>query len=84
MMSTPMDKSDDDSQFFPMKSSQRLSLFLLSAFAAFAFLPSWRTVSWNGMVVFGWLMAALMIASPALALLVFYREKQVARSRRDG
>ena len=47
------------------------TLTFLILFSAFSFLPVWRTVEVAGMVVFGWLMAALMVISPALALTVF-------------
>lgn len=56
-----------------MPRSEALVLLFLVAFSAFSFLPVWRTVSVAGMAVFGWLMAALMILSPALALCVFLR-----------
>lgn len=70
-----------DSQFFPMPASHLLSLAALVVFSLFAFLPVWRVVSWRGMVGFGWLMAVLMVASPTLALYVFYRERRKNRSR---
>lgn len=43
----------------------------LILFSAVSFLPLWRTIELAGMVVFGWLMAVLMVVSPALALVVF-------------
>ncbi|NNF13459.1 MAG: hypothetical protein HKN72_09555 [Gemmatimonadetes bacterium] len=61
-----------------MKRSEAATLGFLVAFAAFAFLPMWRTIELWGMAVFGWLVAALMIVSPALALATF-----VAGRRRD-
>ena len=62
--------------FFPIRRGEGATLLFLIAFAAFAFIPSWRTVEVGGMAVFGWLIAALMLISPALAL--------VAILRRDG
>ena len=58
-------------QFFPMRRSEALTLLFLIACAAFAFLPRWRTVEFWGMALFGWLIAALMVLSPALALATF-------------
>ncbi len=65
--------------FFPMKRSEAATLGFLIAFATFAFIPAWRTAELWGMAVFGWLVAALMVFSPALALATF-----VAGRRRDG
>lgn len=59
--------------FFPLKRTEGATLVFLIAFAAFAFIPSWRTVEVGGMAVFGWLIAALMLISPALALVIILR-----------
>jgi hypothetical protein len=59
--------------FFPMNRPEASVLGILVAFSAFSFLPLWREVELAGMAVFGWLMAALMVLSPVLALLVFFR-----------
>ena len=56
-----------------MRGAERASLVILVAFSAFSFLPVWRTTEVFGMAMFGWLMAALMLLSPALALFVFLR-----------
>lgn len=61
-----------------MGRSEVAVLVFLVLFSAFSFLPVWRTVEVAGMVVFGWLMAALMVVSPALALTMF----MVKRRRR--
>ena len=58
-------------QFFPMRKGEVMMLVYLIVMAAISFLPVWRTMEIGGMAVFGWLMAALMITSPLLALLVF-------------
>lgn len=60
-------------QFFPMGKGEALMLVFLIVMAVISFLPMWRTMEIGGMAVFGWLMAALMITSPLLALLVFRR-----------
>jgi peptidoglycan/LPS O-acetylase OafA/YrhL len=59
------------SSFFPMRRREAATLGFLIAFAAFAFIPAWRTTELWGMAVFGWLIAALMVVSPALALVMF-------------
>jgi hypothetical protein len=61
--------------FFPMNRAQAAALAFLVAFSVFSFLPVWRGLEIAGMAVFGWLMAALMVLSPALALLVFRRRE---------
>lgn len=59
--------------FFPMRRGEAATLVFLVAFAAFSFIPVWRTIELGGMAVFGWLMAALMVVSPAIALFTFLR-----------
>lgn len=60
-----------------MDRAEAAVLLFLILFSALSFLPLWRSLEVAGMVVFGWLMAALMVISPALALAVF-----VSRRRR--
>ncbi len=57
--------------FFPLRRGEGATLAFLVAFAAFAFVPAWRAIEIGGMAVFGWLIAALMLLSPALALITF-------------
>jgi len=57
--------------FFSMGRGEGATLVFLILFSAVSFLPVWRTLELAGMAVFGWLMAALMVISPALALTVF-------------
>ena len=59
--------------FFPMVRREGATLVFLIAFAAFAFIPAWRTIELGGMAVFGWLIAALMLISPAVTLVTFLR-----------
>jgi hypothetical protein len=54
-----------------MDRGEALLVAFLIVFSALSFLPLWRTIELAGMVVFGWLMAALMVISPALALVIF-------------
>ena len=70
--------------FFPMRRGEGATLVFLVAFAAFAFVPAWRTVELWGMAVFGWLIAALMIVSPAIALATFLAERGRHRGREDS
>lgn len=62
--------------FFSMERSEWVALTFLLLFSAFTFLPVWRTVEAGGMVMFGWLMAALMVLSPALAIFMFVRDRR--------
>lgn len=62
--------------FFKMGRGEAATLVFLILFSAFSFLPLWRTVEAAGMAVFGWLMAALMLVSPALALIVFFKQRR--------
>ena len=57
--------------FFAMRRGEASALVVLIAFSALSFLPVWRRIDFAGMAVFGWLMAALMLLSPALMLIVF-------------
>ena len=59
--------------FFPLGRGEGATLVFLIAFAAFAFIPTWRTIELGGMAVFGWLIAALMLISPAVALMTILR-----------
>lgn len=59
--------------FFPLRRGEGATLVFLIAFSAFAFIPEWRTIEAGGMAVFGWLIAALMLVSPALALVTVLR-----------
>lgn len=59
-----------------MRRSEGLSLAFLVAFAVVSFLPRWREIEIAGMALFGWLMAALMLVSPILMLLVFRRGRR--------
>lgn len=59
--------------FVTLGPSEGAALVFLILFSAVSFLPVWRTLEIAGMAVFGWLMAALMLISPALMLWVFRR-----------
>ena len=70
--------------FFPMVRSEGATLAFLIAFAAFAFIPAWRTVEIGGMALFGWLIAALMLISPTATLFAFLRRKGGAGAASEG
>jgi len=61
--------------FFPMLKGDRWYLLALLLFSIVAFLPWWREMYVAGMSVFGWLMAILMVFSPAIALIIFRWER---------
>ena len=69
--------------FFPMRRSEAATLVFLIAFAAFAFIPAWRTIELWGMAVFGWLIAGLMLISPAIALAAFLYRRGDRHARED-
>ena len=62
--------------FFPMPKGERFALVFLIGCSALAFLPIWRASEVAGMVVFGWILAALMVVSPILTLWVFRRGRR--------
>ena len=72
-------------QFFPMGRSEARLLVFLYGMAVIFFLPVWRNLEIGGMAVFGWLLVAMMIVSPALALLVIGRADRAGggKARRD-
>ncbi len=70
--------------FFPLGRGEGGALVFLIAFAAFAFIPTWRTVELGGMAVFGWLIAALMLISPAVALVTFMRRDGTGGAAPEG
>lgn len=55
--------------FFPMPRADLLTVLGLVLFALLSFLPVTREVEVGGMALLGWLMAALMVVSPLVALL---------------
>ena len=60
--------------FFPMPRRERVALFALIAFSVVAFLPIFGEVSVLGVAAFGWLMAILLLGSPAILLLLVLGE----------
>ena len=60
--------------FFPMPPRERVALFILITFSVVAFLPVFGEISVMGVAVFGWLMAILLLGSPAILLLLVLGE----------
>lgn len=61
--------SSPKSGFFPMKRGDAIVLSILIILAAVFFMPFFRSVSWGGMVAFGWLMGIYMFLAPALQVI---------------
>lgn len=70
--------------FFPMPLGDLLYLVVLIAFAVVAFLPWARDIEWGGMALVGWLMALLMVLSPAIALIRMARERRQPAPAEDA
>jgi hypothetical protein len=67
-----------------MDRAEAVVLAILVGFSLFCFLPLWRSQEVGGMAVFGWLMAALMLFSPALTLFVFRKgDGRLPEERRE-
>lgn len=69
------------SPFFSMPSGDRWFLLTIIIFAIIAFLPWMQEIQMSGMALFGWLMAALMILSPAIALLRLMQQRGASARR---
>lgn len=70
--------------FFPMPRRERVALFALIAFSVVAFLPVFGEISVLGVAVFGWLMAILLLGSPAILLLLVLGESGDGESGARG
>ena len=73
-----------DKDFFPLSRGDAAFILGLLAFAVVAFLPAVREVEWAGMSLLGWMMAALMVLSPTIALLRLARESTADKRASDG
>ena len=71
------------SNFFPMSRGDLLFIVTLLVFAVVSFLPWSRDAYWSGMAMLGWMMAILMVLSPAIALIRLLRESK-ARDQGEG
>lgn len=67
--------------FFPMRRGDLAYLAALAIATALCFLPAWRDIHLAGMALTGWLLAALMVLSPAIALARIAAERRDDRSR---
>ena len=70
--------------FFPMLRRERVALFVLIAFSALSFLPLFGEISVLGVAAFGWLMAALLLGSPAILLLLVLGESGGGEDEASG
>lgn len=70
--------------FFPMRPRERVALFALIAFSVLAFLPVFGEISLLGVAAFGWLMAILLLGSPAILLLLLLAESRDGEEGRTG
>jgi hypothetical protein len=61
--------------FFPMPSGDRWFLLTTIIFSIISFLPWMQEVQISGMALFGWMMAALMMLSPTIALIRLIRRR---------
>lgn len=57
-----------------MSRTERAALGGLVAFSILAFLPVFRDASLLGVALFGWMMAALLLGSPAILLLLVLKD----------
>ncbi len=69
--------------FRPLPRGDRLYLVVVIGFALLAFLPWSRDIHVGPMALLGWLMAALMVLSPAIAL-VRLRSQRRLPTEDDG
>jgi hypothetical protein len=63
------------SSFFPMPRGDRWFLLTIIIFSIISFLPWTQKMHVAGMALLGWLMAALMILSPTIALIRLIRHR---------
>ncbi len=70
------------SNFFPMPRGDRWYILAILLFAVVSFLPWSHSIQVAGMALFGWLMAALMVVAPVVALLRL-RERPRPQNRQD-
>ena len=64
------------SAFHPMRRRERAALIGLLAFSTIAFFPFVGTLTIFGVSLFGWFMAALLLGSPALLLLLVASDRR--------
>ena len=62
-----------------MPSGDRWFLLTIIIFSVISFLPWMQEIQISGMALFGWMMAALMILSPAIALIRLIRQSRALK-----
>lgn len=70
-------------RFYPMSWGDLAYLLAVLAFALVAFLPWSRDAKLGGMAMLGWMMVALMVFAPAVALLRIVTEKRRAPTSKN-
>ena len=65
--------------FFAFSSGDAALLATVLSFSAVGLLPVWRGMTWQGVSLLAWWMAALMLLSPTLALLRLAHERRRQR-----
>lgn len=63
--------------FFPMRTGDIVYIALLLAMAVASFLPWSTETTWGPMVALGWMLAALMIVAPVIALIRLFIERRL-------
>ncbi|MCA9714931.1 MAG: hypothetical protein H6713_43095 [Myxococcales bacterium] len=69
------------SSFYPMARGDRVYILVVLGAAVIAFLPTWHGVQLRGMALRGWLLAALMLLAPIVALARLLARRRGARAR---
>ncbi len=70
------------SNFFPMPRGDRWYLIIIILLSFISFLPWTQGIQVAGMALFGWLMAALMMLSPTIALIRLLRRHASGRGEK--
>lgn len=70
--------------FFPMSRGDLAYIVSVLAFAVVAFLPWARDVEVGGMALVGWLMAALMIFAPIVALVRIATRRPASKTQDEA
>jgi hypothetical protein len=66
-------------RFFPLSRGDSITLLILIIISLIIFLPWSRRISFCGMVLYGWLMAAFMLIAPIITLISFYMENRESK-----
>jgi len=70
--------------FFTMPRGDLFFLAALLAFSFVSFLPWARSMEWCGMAMQGWMMVALMVLSPTIALIRLLFHRRASGTNSEG